>query len=351
MRDERSFLPPASDEPVPDPLITIYAVTYRRPQLLARALRSLVNQTCVDWTARVVNDDPNDNRVPELIKSLDDRRIQLYEPVAKRGAAANFNLAFSEKSTPFASILEDDNWWEPEFLNRGVSALEQNPQCEMACGNERVWREEPGDKWIDTAQTIWPVRQGNSEWTISFEAACGSAKLCNSSLLFRTKNAEQWKTPDDIPVDVTEHFRERCVSQPILLLHESLVNYAETLATNRSAGGSLWSCYQCLLIGSCFYSLNPGLRARFAKELWKRVGAKPSPRATALLFASRAIPEAESLWTFSSGLQRLRFFSTLFRRIRNFRDALGARQRLASHWDFLCSSRYNRFLSGMESTN
>src|ERR1700733_6869036 len=237
-----------------EPLVTIYVVTYRRPQLLLRALRSLVSQTNNCWVARVVNDAPDDGRVMEIIQAVQDARIRLFEPVMSRGGAANFNLAFKESSTPFASILEDDNWWEPDFLRVMLAALEETPNAELACGNERIWQESADGKWLDTGSVIWP-EQKDLLYTTSFETACGSAKLCNSSMLFRTRHSVEWLTPDNIPVDVTEHFRERIVPSPIRLVGKPLVDYSETLQTHRSKTGTTWSDYQCLLIGSCFYSL------------------------------------------------------------------------------------------------
>jgi len=54
-------------------MVRVYVVTYRRPHLLERALRSLLAQSCTAWVAEVLNDDPADARVAELIARLGDR--------------------------------------------------------------------------------------------------------------------------------------------------------------------------------------------------------------------------------------------------------------------------------------
>jgi GT2 family glycosyltransferase len=105
--------------------IRIYVVTYRRPRLLERALRSLISQSYTARVAEVLNDDPSDERV--LISSLADPRIHLSEPARRRGCTGNFNYAFRRVAEPFASILEDDNWWEPEFLTAMLDALGRHP--------------------------------------------------------------------------------------------------------------------------------------------------------------------------------------------------------------------------------
>jgi len=53
----------------------------------------------------------------------------------KLGAVATFNLAFEDVEEQFVSILEDDNWWEPDFLRTMLDAMERNPQVNVAWAN------------------------------------------------------------------------------------------------------------------------------------------------------------------------------------------------------------------------
>jgi glycosyltransferase involved in cell wall biosynthesis len=326
------------------PRVAIYVVTFRRPHLLRRALQSLISQTHSEWVARVVNDDPEDKRVAEAIAEIGDRRIKLFTPVRKRGAAANFNLAMRETECPFGTILEDDNWFEPTFLAEMIKALGQSPCVNIACCNERIWRENTDGSWTDTGRGIW-ADENDDLYVTPFETACGAAKICNSALLFRTSVSAHWCTPDDIPVDVTEHFRERLITQPVRLVGRALVNYAETLQTNRAKGGSTWADYQLLLIGSCFYSLPKSLRHSYAQRIWEKEGRQPSPRVTALLTAASIIPEARCLWQGASPRQRTRFLLTAVRRFPSMLRAFGVRRRLAEHWHFLCTSSLNKGLT------
>ncbi len=284
-----------------------------------------------------MNDDPSDSSVCRIIEVLNDQRIQLFKPVDHRGAAANFNLAFAECHCEFSAILEDDNWWEPEFLAAMLEALRLNPTCAMAVGNETIWREQADGQWLETGATVWPETKGFSEWSTPFDFACGSAKLCNSSMVFRTIHSSSWQTPDDIPVDVTEHFRERCVPQPVLLVHEPLVNYAETLATNRSVKGTTWSDYQCLLIGSCFYLLTPALRHEYARSIWKKVGGNPSPRATLMLLAALAVPERAVFPLRQRPRNVFVSFSPCFAGRADLPCAECQKQVVRAHWDYLCA--------------
>ena len=191
-----------------DCVVAVYLVTYRRQKMLLRAVKSVLCQTYTNFIVRIVNDDPSDGSVARLLCELDDRRIKMFEPIQRRGATKNFNLMFEEKEAQFVALLEDDNWWEPSYLETMVSVLMRNPDDFVAVANERIWRELPGDAWQQTQRAIWNFSDVRRH-RFALEDVCGSAKLCNSSALYRLGPERTLRTPDSIPVDVTEHFRER----------------------------------------------------------------------------------------------------------------------------------------------
>jgi hypothetical protein len=224
-----------------------------------------------------------------------------------------------------------------------LATLREYPDVAIACGNERIHREQADGQWIDTGSVIWPDCR-HACYSTDVETACGSAKLCNSSLLFRTKRSESWCTPEDLPIDVTEHFRERVIPQPVWLVGTPLVNYAETITTNRATRSTIWSDYQCLLIGSCFASAPPRLREELARRLWHGIPAGRSPRATSLLLTSLAFPEARAVWNTASIVHRALGTATAVRRMPNVLRTTQVRKRFDSHLRFLYESPFNRRL-------
>jgi hypothetical protein len=325
--------------------IRIYVVTYRRPRLLERALRSLISQSYTAWVAEVLNDDPSDERVAALISSLADSRIHLSEPARRRGGTGNFNYAFRRVAEPFASILEDDNWWEPEFLTVMVDALGRHPEIALSCGNERVWQEQPDSTWIDTGTTVWSA--GNTEEKLEWSAVdkCGGARLCNSSLLFRTAGAEHWQTPADIPIEVTEHFRERVIPHPFLLVSQPLVNYAQTLVTHRSRDASAWNSYQVLLVGSVFVLARPEGRASLARSLWRRAREDNAQLTATLLATGWLVAEARELWRQGRHHEKLRHVLRGLRRPRVSRRMCAALATHRSEWDWLLRGPFAAFMA------
>jgi hypothetical protein len=321
--------------------VKILVVTYRRPHLLRRALESIRVQSFSDWSCSVLNDDPDDPGPLEIVEQFHDQRIRMFEPQIRRGPARAFNEAFRLEGCEFCSLLEDDNWWEPEFLHTMIAALEQRPAVHLACSNERLWREESDGCWKDTSRTVWGDFSSRLYSTNPVDA-CGSAKICNSSMLWRQRAAVSFQTPDDIPVDVTEHFRERVIPQPILLLGRPLANFAITQTTNREQTGTKWGEYQVLLTGSCFASLKRHRRCRLAKELFCSQRGECSPRVTTLLMTGLAIPEARVLLKQANLAQAMRMCASLLRRASTLPRLLTTRRRHGAHWKFLIDSPLNR---------
>ena len=106
--------------------VEIRIPTYKRPALLRRALNSVLEQSYSDWLAIVFDDSPGQEGQP-VVQSLNDPRL-IYQPNDKNlGGSANIDQAFYSGSyiegSEFATILEDDNWWYPEFLQKNIEAL------------------------------------------------------------------------------------------------------------------------------------------------------------------------------------------------------------------------------------
>lgn len=317
-----------------DPLIAVYLVTYRRPHLLRRALRSVLEQTHRRLKVVVVNDDPEDASVEDVVAEANDQRVTLFRPLARRGAAANFNLAFNERQADFGSVLEDDNWWEPRFLQEMLTAL-ANTNAPLAVGNELIWEEAENGEWINTGRTIWD-RVGVNTHQFKIEQVCGGAVICNSSMLFRFPEAGSLTTPDEIPVDVTEHFRERLLRQEPVLMREPLVNYAVTRTTARAVGGPTWGVFQCLLIGSVFAALPSHVaRADLAARLWAACDGATSPRATTLALTGIVVPEARDLYSQAPPLSKLRVLAWAIRRPAQVGAFWACRKTHRSEFDFL----------------
>jgi len=320
------------------PTIRIFVITYRRPILLKRALNSLLNQSYKNWTAEVINDDPDELSVEKLINEIADSRIALSLPSQKRGGTGNFNYAFSHQiSEPYACILEDDNWYEETFLHEMLTGLRNKPEVKLAVSNERIWIEKINGDWIDTETTIWPT--SDPDYFFNFRAIqkCGDAKICNSSMFWKT-GTFNWLTPASIPIDVTEHFRERVIPHPILIITKPLVNFAVTLKTSR-VKNSDWSVYQALLVSSVFENSNKKDRQKLAEDLWKKARTKDQYLQTTLFNASLVSKSAILLFKLSNIGEKFRYLLTVLKKPKTTLFCMLAKKTKSESWMFLTTNQ------------
>ncbi len=98
------------------PLVSVVVPTFNRPELVARALRSVLAQTFTDYEIVVV-DDGDKIGARDVVGSFHDPRIRyLKNDPPKRGGGATRNVGISESKGKYVAFLDDDDEWLPEKL-------------------------------------------------------------------------------------------------------------------------------------------------------------------------------------------------------------------------------------------
>lgn len=263
--------------------VRVYVSTYRRPHLLRRALDSLRAQTVRDWVCELHNDDPEDDRPEAVLADVPDPRIRYVRHAVNLGATRSFNLFHQTVDEPFFTLLEDDNWWHPRFLERMIGALETHPEVELAWANMRIWDEQPDGTWVDTGVTTWPPASGSIVFTWPHVLHVNDALHSNGAMLVRSDGAERHRIPDSTPMASMELVRERTYTSPLLLISEVLANFAATRQSWRGDQRVVWDQVQFLL--TCSFLDHVPLTPAAARRLWslRRAGARAT---TPLLLAA-----------------------------------------------------------------
>lgn len=112
---------------------------YERPELLFRALGSLVAQSYPGWIATVF-DDSRSNAVEKVVSKFGDWRVSYVRNSERKGAAANIDDCFDPEawaSGSYGCLLEDDNYWMPGFLEKVASEVAKS-SSEVFLVNQRV---------------------------------------------------------------------------------------------------------------------------------------------------------------------------------------------------------------------
>lgn len=122
------------------PLVEVRVPTYRRPELLLRALESLRAQEGTDWAAVVMDDSP-DQEGAAVVAGLADARISYRPNLRNLGSSGNLNQAFATPALlggTYAFVLEDDNWLLPGFIRENLNLMEEQP-AKLLLRNQQIW--------------------------------------------------------------------------------------------------------------------------------------------------------------------------------------------------------------------
>jgi len=269
----------------------IYLFTYRRNDLLRRSVKSILDQTFTDWICEVHNDDPADTFPAEYIKELNDPRFLIKDHKQNMGAVSSFNLAFAGCNEEYVSLLEDDNWWENNFLEEMTTYLDLHPDIKVAFCNMALWRQTNQNNWEYTGKNNFAEQTGVTVFTWPQVKQIAGALHSNSALLIRNRNIADHALPGITLLNAIELVRERSFPHPIALLNKPLANFAITLHTNRNDNRWDWMVYQTMLIASYIEtSPNPELAMKngLAGHRQKRFSVIPNYFLANLLILKQA---------------------------------------------------------------
>ena len=100
--------------------------TVDRPEFLGAALRSVLNQTVMDFEVLVIDDGSTIDLLPLLEKFADDR-IRYFRHESGRGEAAARNLGIRNAHGTYVAFLDDDDEWLPEKLRLQLALFSRCP--------------------------------------------------------------------------------------------------------------------------------------------------------------------------------------------------------------------------------
>ena len=108
-----------------NPKVSVIIPTYNRANLLARAIKSVLNQTFQDFELIVVDDGSTDNtrKVVEEFQKKDSRIKYIFQENSG-GPAKPINTGIKNSKGEYITILEDDDEFLPQKLQKQVELFE-----------------------------------------------------------------------------------------------------------------------------------------------------------------------------------------------------------------------------------
>ncbi len=229
------------------PTVEVRVPTYRRARMLERALVSLQAQSLESWTALVM-DDSKDREGQTVVERLKDSRIKYLPNATRLGCAGNLDQAFETRSiaaAKFACVLEDDNWFRPEFLAANIDVLSAGG-ASILLRNQEVF-EDSGEGAAIPADTT--TRGGVfEEGLLSVLRLRASMFLCegvsNGGLFWSTDARSSLRVGSAVAfASLQEYCRTLMVNEPIYFAAEPLAAFSRTLVSSReSLSGRSFNC-------------------------------------------------------------------------------------------------------------
>ncbi|MBF0424567.1 MAG: glycosyltransferase family 2 protein [Magnetococcales bacterium] len=112
------------------PQVTVVVPTYRRPDLLCRALQSVLDQTYPHFVV-CVHDNASQDTTAEVVQGFAQRdpRFRYHPNSVNIGGIRNTAAGIAQVQTPYFCYLADDDLLLPNFLETAVTALEKHPEA------------------------------------------------------------------------------------------------------------------------------------------------------------------------------------------------------------------------------
>lgn len=109
--------------------VTVVIATYNRGYILGEALESAFRQTYDDFEIIVVDDGSVDD-TREVVNSFAGRHIRYIRHETNRGVSAAYNTGISATTGSLVGILDSDDLWKPDYLQRQTEFLSKHPKMD-----------------------------------------------------------------------------------------------------------------------------------------------------------------------------------------------------------------------------
>lgn len=205
------------------PEISVVIPTYKRAELVLRAIQSVLQQTFQNFEIIIVDDCSPDN-TGDAVRTIRDPRIRYLRHDVNKGLPAGRNTGIDAARGRYLAFLDDDDEWRPEKLEREHAAIQNHDAvlCGALVNNIRVkLHNRP-------VVTLDDLRTGNE-----FDP---SSLLAKTSILRELRFDEDLRQGEDWDafIRIAQKYSIGYVQEPLLLYndgaHERMTNQAKNLS-------------------------------------------------------------------------------------------------------------------------
>ena len=159
------------------PYFSVVIPIYNKENFIESTLRSVLNQSFLDFELILVNDGSTDQSEAK-IKQFSDERIRYYV-IENGGASKARNFGIEKAAAPFITFIDADDFWYPNFLEEMVSSIGKFPNHHVFSGAIEV----------ETQKVVFPAqysieKSSDIEVVNYFDASIKTTVICTSCAVF-----------------------------------------------------------------------------------------------------------------------------------------------------------------------
>lgn len=120
-------------------LVSVIITTYKRePEIVIRAIQSVLSQTYNSIELILVDDSPSDydkrNDLKETIAKIFAEKVKYIQHAENQGACAARNTGLEVAKGEFVAFLDDDDEWLPEKIEKQIRMFDDETIALVYCG-------------------------------------------------------------------------------------------------------------------------------------------------------------------------------------------------------------------------
>ncbi|HIW32269.1 MAG TPA: glycosyltransferase [Candidatus Paenibacillus intestinavium] len=167
------------------PLVSVVVPSYNHAKFIKEAIQSILSQTYQNFEIIIIDDCSTDRSI-EVINTIVDSRIYFEQLSENHGAVDALNYAISKANGKYIALLNSDDAWFPEKLDKQVSFLEDNKDFDIVFSDTvfiNEYGEVLGKKEYHKADRFSQSNRTSGEWLRKFfyDFNC----LCHPSMMIR----------------------------------------------------------------------------------------------------------------------------------------------------------------------
>lgn len=206
------------------PKISVIIPSYNHEKYVSEAIKSVLKQTYQDFEIIIVDDGSTDRTVNE-IKKFDSKKIRLFEFGINQGAAVAENKGIYESKGEYVSILNSDDVFFPDKLEKQVAFLSSHPHIGAVFGYAQSIDEDGHSLKGKDQNDFQETNKSRFEWMNYFfyHGNC----LCHPSVLIRKSciGGTDWYDKRLAQLGDFDLWIRLCMEHEIYIIPEDLIGY------------------------------------------------------------------------------------------------------------------------------